>query len=38
LDERGCLKIFAPKVNDEMLQTNDLVEIKNNKQFKFLGE
>ncbi|WES95684.1 AMP-binding protein [Chryseobacterium arthrosphaerae] len=37
LDERGCLKIYAPNVNDEMLQTNDLVEIKNDKQFKFLG-
>jgi O-succinylbenzoic acid--CoA ligase len=29
---------LCSKVNDEMLQTNDLVEIKNNKQFKFLGE
>ncbi|NML71995.1 long-chain fatty acid--CoA ligase [Chryseobacterium sp. RP-3-3] len=36
-DERGCLKIFAPNVNAEVLQTNDLVEIKNEKQFKFLG-
>ncbi|MBP2616812.1 AMP-binding protein [Chryseobacterium jejuense] len=37
LDERGCLTIFAPNVNAEMLATNDLVEIKNDKQFKFLG-
>ncbi|MGU3377357.1 AMP-binding protein [Chryseobacterium sp. M5A1_1a] len=37
LDERGCLTIFAPNVNDEVLKTNDLVEIKNDKQFKFLG-
>lgn len=37
LDERGCLTIFAPDVNAEVLVTNDLVEIKNNKQFKFLG-
>ncbi|OVE53834.1 AMP-binding protein [Chryseobacterium mucoviscidosis] len=37
LDERNCLKIFAPKLNPEILQTNDLVEIKNGKQFKFLG-
>lgn len=37
LDERGCLRIYAPNVNDEVLQTNDLVEIKNDKQFKFLG-
>ncbi|MCT2562573.1 AMP-binding protein [Chryseobacterium herbae] len=36
-DERGCLKIFAPNVNAEVLQTNDLVEIKNEKQFRFLG-
>lgn len=36
-DERGCLKIFAPKVNAEVLQTNDLVEIKNGNQFRFLG-
>ncbi|CAI8725053.1 AMP-binding protein [Chryseobacterium sp. IT-36CA2] len=37
LDDRGCLKIFAPNVNAEVLQTNDLVDIKNGKQFKFLG-
>ncbi|MCC3216568.1 AMP-binding protein [Chryseobacterium sp. X308] len=37
LDDRGCLKIFAPNVNASELQTNDLVEIKNKKQFKFLG-
>lgn len=36
-DERGCLKIFAPNLNDEVLQTNDLVEIKDENQFKFLG-
>ncbi len=37
LDDRGCLKIFAPNVNAEELQTNDLVEIRNKNQFKFLG-
>ncbi|PXW11080.1 O-succinylbenzoic acid--CoA ligase [Chryseobacterium sp. CBTAP 102] len=37
LDDRGCLKIFAPNVNAEELQTNDLVEIRNDKEFKFLG-
>lgn len=36
-DERGCLKIFAPDLNVEVLQTNDLVEIKNERQFRFLG-
>ena len=37
LDERNCLKIFAPKLNPEILQTNDIVELLNEKQFKFLG-
>lgn len=37
LDDRGCLKIFAPNVNAEELQTNDLVEVRNENQFKFLG-
>ncbi|MGD1319899.1 AMP-binding protein [Chryseobacterium sp. 2R14A] len=36
-DERGCLKIIAPKLNSEILQTNDLVDIKSINQFKFLG-
>ncbi|MDF2552761.1 MAG: AMP-dependent synthetase [Chryseobacterium sp.] len=36
-DERGCLKIFAPDLNSEILQTNDLVEISNDNQFRFLG-
>lgn len=37
VDERNCLKIFAPKLNLEILQTNDIVELLNEKQFKFLG-
>jgi len=37
LDERACLKISAPKLNPEILQTNDLVELKESYQFKFLG-
>jgi len=45
LDERDCLKIFAPKLNSEVLQTNDLVEINHfdsaqydsKNQFRFLG-
>ncbi|WP_428070299.1 AMP-binding protein [Chryseobacterium gambrini] len=37
LDARNCLTIYAPKLNPDILQTNDLVEIKNKKQFKFLG-
>lgn len=37
LDERKCLQIFAPKLNPELLQTNDLVELKNEREFRFLG-
>ena len=37
LDQRNCLQIFAPSLNNEILQTNDIVELKNNKQFKFIG-
>lgn len=36
-DERDCLRIFAPNVNSEILQTNDLVEIKDENKFRFLG-
>lgn len=36
-DERGCLKISAPKLNDQILQTNDLVEIRDENRFRFLG-
>lgn len=37
LDARGCLCIEAPDLNKEKLHTNDLVEILNEKQFRFLG-
>ena len=37
LDERGCLRIFAQKLNDDILQTNDLVEINESNHFRFLG-
>lgn len=37
LDERNCLRIFAPMLNSEVLQTNDIVELKNENQFKFIG-
>ena len=36
-DDRGRLQIFAPDLNSEKLITNDLVEIINNHQFRFLG-
>jgi len=37
VDDRNCLKIFAQKLNPEVLQTNDIVELLDDKQFKFLG-
>ena len=36
-DERRCLKISAPALHPEILQTNDLVELKDDRHFKFLG-
>lgn len=36
-DERNCLQIFAPQLNSDILHTNDVVELKNDRQFKFLG-
>src|SRR5690606_3953657 len=37
LDERKCLQIFEPQLNLEILKTNDLFELKNEKEFRFLG-
>lgn len=37
VDDRGCLVINAPSVNSETLITNDLIELKNENQFKWLG-
>lgn len=36
-DERKCLVIDAPKINDAVIITNDLVIILNENQFVFLG-
>lgn len=36
-DERECLVINAPQLSSQKLVTNDLVELKNEKEFKFLG-
>ncbi len=36
-DDRGCLVIQAPEVADEVVATNDLVEIISSKEFKWLG-
>jgi len=36
-DERDCLVIDAPKISDEKIITNDLVEIVSESKFKWLG-
>jgi o-succinylbenzoate---CoA ligase len=36
-DDRNCLVIHAPKISDEVIQTNDIVELVNENQFVFLG-
>ncbi|MCK0159409.1 AMP-binding protein [Allomuricauda sp. F6463D] len=36
-DDRGCLIIDAPKISNERIVTNDLVELAGNSQFKFVG-
>lgn len=36
-DERNCLVINAPHLTDEELITNDIVEIKNERNFRWLG-
>lgn len=37
LDQRGCLVIDAPRISDEKIITNDLVEIKSETRFTWLG-
>jgi O-succinylbenzoic acid--CoA ligase len=37
VDERGCLTIQAPVTNGETLHTNDVVELKPDGSFKWLG-
>jgi o-succinylbenzoate---CoA ligase len=36
-DDRNCLVIHAPRISDEIIITNDLVELTNENQFVFLG-
>ena len=36
-DENNCLVIYAPRISDEIIVTNDLVELVNENQFVFLG-
>ena len=37
VDKRGCLVIDAPKISEEKVITNDLVELISEKEFKWLG-
>ncbi|RKE95185.1 AMP-binding protein [Ichthyenterobacterium magnum] len=36
-DARNCLVVNAPKLSDEVVVTNDIVELKSETQFKWLG-
>jgi O-succinylbenzoic acid--CoA ligase len=36
-DERDCLRIKSPVTNDQWIQTNDVVELLNEKEFCWLG-
>jgi O-succinylbenzoic acid--CoA ligase len=37
VDDRNCLVIDTPSISDEIIITNDIVEIFNERQFKWLG-
>ncbi|NHM06935.1 AMP-binding protein [Flavobacterium sp. CYK-4] len=36
-DDNNCLVIHAPRISDEVIRTNDIVELVNENQFIFLG-
>lgn len=36
-DDRNCLVIHAPRISDDVIVTNDIVELVNENQFVFLG-
>ncbi len=36
-DERGCLVIQAPNITDEVIVTNDLVDLINDSEFQWIG-
>jgi len=36
-DKRGCLKIDAPKLSENTVVTNDIVDLKHGQQFEWLG-
>lgn len=37
MDERGCLNIRAPMTNEQVLQTNDIVDLHADSSFRWLG-
>jgi len=37
MDKRGCLAIEAPRLSEEIVVTNDIIDLKNNQQFEWLG-
>ena len=37
IDKRGCLVIKAPKISNEIIITNDLIELISETEFKWLG-
>ncbi len=37
VDKRGCLRIEAPKIVDEVLKTNDIVDLRSKTSFRWLG-
>lgn len=37
IDDRNCLNIISESSNNELIQTNDIVEIVNEKEFKLMG-
>jgi o-succinylbenzoate---CoA ligase len=36
-DDQNCLDIHAPRISDDVIETNDVVELVNENQFVFLG-
>lgn len=36
-NDNGCLTIRAPRISNDVIETNDLVELINENQFRFLG-
>ncbi len=37
IDNRGCLNIYAPHIQEQIIQTNDVVELINTSAFRWVG-